>query len=33
LVSTTTLINLPMWNPAWIKSGTMARVSATSGIP
>jgi hypothetical protein len=27
-VSTTTIMNLPMWNPAWIKSGSLATVSA-----
>jgi hypothetical protein len=32
LVSTTTVMNLPMWNPAWIKSGSLASVSATKGF-
>jgi hypothetical protein len=31
-VSTVTVINLPMWNLALIKSRSMARILATSGI-
>jgi hypothetical protein len=27
--STMAIMNLPMWNPAWIKSGSLASVSAT----
>jgi hypothetical protein len=32
LVSTAAVINLPMWNPTLIKSGSLAKVSATSGV-
>jgi hypothetical protein len=28
-VSTTTVINLPMWNSTFMKSGSLARVSTT----
>jgi hypothetical protein len=31
-VSTVVVINLPMWNLALLKSGSLARVSATSGV-
>jgi hypothetical protein len=31
-VSTAAVINLPMWNPALIKSGLLARVFATSRV-
>jgi hypothetical protein len=31
-LSIATVINLTMWNPTLIKSGSLARVSATSGV-
>jgi hypothetical protein len=31
-VSMVVVINLPMWNLALLKSGSLARVSATSGV-
>jgi hypothetical protein len=31
-VSTTAVMNVPMWNTAWIKSGSLATVSATRGF-
>jgi hypothetical protein len=31
-VPTTAVMNPPMWNPAWIKSGSLASVSATRGF-
>jgi hypothetical protein len=32
MVSMVVVINLPMWNLALLKSGSLARVSATSGV-
>jgi hypothetical protein len=32
-VSTVVVINLPMWNLAMIKSGSLVRVSVTHGAP
>jgi hypothetical protein len=31
-VSTMVVMNLPMWNSAWIKFGSLASVSATRGV-